>query len=81
MSLSQGNHEKYGISKSELYRLRKKMQANQRIVVKDYTAGQIAAMKRKLATLEEENQIFRQSGCGTSASIDEKGRCGKTTAK
>ena len=64
--------EKYGISKSELYRLRKKMQADQRIVVKDYTVGQIAAMKRKLATLEEENQIFRQSGCGTSASIDEK---------
>ena len=48
------------------------MQANQRIVVKDYTACQIAAMKRKLATLEDENQIFRRSGCGTSASIDEK---------
>ena len=64
--------EKYGIGKSELYRLRKKIQADQRIVVKDYTVGQIAAMKRKLATLEEENQIFRQSGCGTSASIDEK---------
>ena len=64
--------EKYGISKSALYHLRKKMQADQRIVVKDYTAGQIAAMKRKLATLEEENQIFRRSGCGTSATIDEK---------
>ena len=64
--------EKYGISKSAVYHLRKKMQANQRIVVKDNTVGQIAAMKRKLATLEEENQIFRQSGCGTSASIDEK---------
>ena len=63
---------KYGICKSALYRLHKKIQAEQRIVVKDYTAGQIAAMKRKLATLEEENQIFRQSGCGTSASIDEK---------
>ena len=48
------------------------MQADQRIVVKDYTAGQIAAMKRKLATSEEENQIFRRSGCGTSATIDEK---------
>ena len=64
--------EKYGIGKSELYRLRKKIQADQRIVVKDYTVGQIAAMKRKLATLEEENQIFRRSGCGTSATIDEK---------
>ena len=64
--------EKYGICKSDLYRLCKKMQADQRIVVKDYTVRQIAAMKRKLATLEEENQIFRQSGCGTSASIDEK---------
>ena len=64
--------EKYGISKSALYHLRKKMQADQRIVVKDYTAGQIAAMKRKLVTFEEGNQIFRRSGCGTSASIDEK---------
>ena len=64
--------EKYGICKSALYRLHKKIQAEQRIVVKDYTAGQIAAMKRKLATLEEENQIFRRSGCGTSATIDEK---------
>ena len=64
--------EKYGICKSALYRLHKKIQAEQRIVVKDYTAGQIAAMKRKLATLEEENQIFRRSRCGTSASIDEK---------
>ena len=64
--------EKYGICKSALYRLHKKIQSEQRIVVKDYTAGQIAAMKRKLATLEEENQIFRQSGCGTSASVDEK---------
>ena len=52
--------EKYGICKSALYRLHKKIQAEQRIVVKDYTAGQIAAMKRKLATLEEENQIFRR---------------------
>ena len=64
--------EKCGISKSAVYHLRKKMQANQRIVVKDYTACQIAAMKRRMAILEEENQIFRQSGCGTSASIDEK---------
>ena len=48
------------------------MQADQRIVVKDNTVGQIAAMKRKLATLEEENQIFRRSGCGTSSTIDEK---------
>lgn len=45
---------------------------NQRINVKDYTACQIAAMKRRMAILEEENQIFRRSGCGTSASIDEK---------
>ena len=42
--------EKYGICKSELYRLIQKVKADQRIVVKDYTAGQIAAIKRKLAT-------------------------------
>ncbi len=64
--------EKYGICKSELYRLHRKTKADQRIVVKDYTAGQIAAMKRKLAILEEENQIFRKSGCGTTSSIDDK---------
>ena len=64
--------EKYGICKSELYRLIQKVKADQRIVVKDYTAGQIAAIRRKLATLEEENQIFRKSGCGTASSIDDK---------
>ena len=36
-----------------------------------YVLRQIIQQNR-LATLEEENQIFRQSGCGTSASIDEK---------
>ena len=64
--------KKYGICKSELYRLIQKVKADQRIVVKDYTAGQIAAIRRKLATLEEENQIFRKSGCGTASSIDDK---------
>jgi transposase-like protein len=33
--------EKYGISKSELYRLRKKMQADQRIVVKIILSGKL----------------------------------------
>lgn len=64
--------KKYGICKSELYRLIQKVKADQRIVVKDYTVGQIAAIRRKLATLEEENQIFRKSGCGTASSIDDK---------
>ena len=41
---------KYGICKNELYRLRKKMQADQRIVVKDYTAGQIATFRGRSST-------------------------------
>lgn len=64
--------KKYGICKSELYHLIQKVKADQRIVVKDYTVGQIAAIKRKFATLEEENQIFRKSECGTASLIDDK---------
>ena len=63
---------KYGMSKSCLYNWVKECTKVQRRIGYCYTPTQIYAMERKLAVLQEENQIFRESGCSIKSSIDEK---------
>lgn len=63
----------YGISRSYLYKIvklkRKHRNPYQKTV---YTLWDIELMKRELAVLKTENEIFRKSGCGLSDSNDKK---------
>ena len=65
--------EKEGVGRSTLYRWmelyapRKRWNAQKSI---DLNA--VKKMERRLAVLEEENLIFKKSGCGTKSSIEEK---------
>ena len=62
-----------GVSRSALYDWIKLYQMRTRWgAKKTISLRQVYQMERRLATLEEENQIFRQSGCGTKSSNDEK---------
>ncbi len=65
--------QEYGISRSYLYRIVKLKKKHRNPHQKStYTLWDIEFMKRELMTLKTENEIFRKSGCGLSASNDEK---------
>ncbi len=65
--------EKYGISKTTLYNWAVKIVYKKRFSSKqNYTNKDIYLLERKLNMLELENNIFKDSGCGTKSSIDEK---------
>ena len=62
-----------GVSRSALYDWIKLYQVRSRWgSTKTISLRQVYQMERRLATLEEEVQIFRKSGCGTKSSNDEK---------
>ena len=64
--------EKYGMAKSCLYNWVREMRQVKRPESCAMTARQIYMMERKMKTLQEENQIFKDSECSVAASIDEK---------
>lgn len=64
--------EKYGMVKSCLYNWVREMRQVKRTESCSMTARQIYMMERKMKTLQEENQIFKESECSSAASIDEK---------
>ena len=62
-----------GVSRSALYEWIKLYKSRTRWgSKKTINLKQVYQMERRLATLEEEVQIFRKSGCGTKSSNDEK---------
>ena len=62
-----------GVSRSALYEWIKLYKSRTRWSSKrTINLRQVYQMERRLATLEEENQIFKKSGCGTKSSNDEK---------
>ena len=65
--------QEYGISRSYLYRIVKLKKKHRNPYQKTaYTLWDIELMKRELASLKTENEIFRKSGCGLNSSNDEK---------
>ena len=65
--------QREGVSRSALYDWIKLYQVRTRWgSTKTISLRQVCQMERRLATLEEEIQIFRKSGCGTKSSNDEK---------
>lgn len=65
--------QEYGISRSYLYRIVKLKKKHRNPYQKTaYTLWDIELMKRELAVLKTENEIFRKSGCGLNSSNDEK---------
>lgn len=65
--------QEYGISRSYLYRIVKLKKKHRNPYQKTaYTLWDIELMKRELAVLKTENEIFRKSGCGLNFSNDEK---------
>lgn len=65
--------EKYGISKSTLYEwCTKLIHIKRKYSKQQYKNTDIYRMERKMRSLEQENNIFKDSGCGTESSIDEK---------
>ena len=63
----------YGISRSYLYKIVKLKRKHRNPYQKTtYTLWDIELMKRELAILKTENEIFRKSGCGLNSSNDEK---------
>lgn len=65
--------QEYGISRSYLYRIVKLKKKHRNPYQKTaYTLWDIELMKRELASLKTENEIFRKSGCGLNTSNDEK---------
>ena len=64
MSLSQNNQGKYGISKSELYRLRKKMVGIRRFD-KERSDAEPERMRRQLPHGSEQSHFLRYKKCKT----------------
>ncbi len=64
--------KKYGIVKSTLYNWVRERRIVKRPEARSMTAMQIYAMERKMKTLQEENQIFKECGCSPEDSIDKK---------
>lgn len=65
--------EKFNISKSTLYEwCTKLIKIKRKYSKQQYSNADIYLMERKIRLLENENNIFKESGCGTSSSIDEK---------
>lgn len=65
--------QKYNISKSTLYEWTIKLiQTDRKYSKQQYSNEGIYRMERKIYLLEKENNIFKESGCGTASSIDDK---------
>lgn len=64
--------KKYGIVKSTLYNWVRERRIVKRPEARSMTAMQIYAMERKMKTLQEENQIFKECGCSPEDSVDKK---------
>ena len=64
--------KKYGMAKTSLYNWVQEMRPVKRPDSCTMTAQQIYKMERELRTLQEENQIFKESGCSPVDSIDKK---------
>ena len=64
--------KKYDMGKSSLYYWVRAMRQVKRPTACTLTAVQIYRMERRLKTLQEENQIFKESGCSITDTIDKK---------
>lgn len=64
--------KKYGIIKRTLYNWVREMRQVKRSKYRSVTAAQIYRMERRLKTLQEENQIYKESGCSITDPIDKK---------
>ena len=64
--------KKYGMSKSSLYYWTRVMRQVKRPTAQPVSLWQIHKMERRLKVLQEENQIFKESGCATTDSIEKK---------